>query len=143
MTTIAFDGKTLAADTLITQEGTIFGHQPKCFRLENGDLFAAAGSTALTHQFKQWIERGAVKSDAPPHNDRGFEGILIRNGEAFEITKQGELFPACVPWAGGSGGIHALAAMRLGKNAAEAVQFATEMDIYSGGKVVSLEVKQP
>lgn len=140
MTTVAFDGKTLAADTLISQDNCRFGQADKCFRLSNGYVFAAAGATALSYQFKDWIEGGMNPDSVPKLEDRPFEGILIIDGNAFELTRFGELFPACVPWAGGSGWQAAMVAMRLGKTATEAVELAASVDVYTGGPITTIKV---
>jgi len=136
MTTIAFDGFTLAADTLITNGDCVFGELEKIHVLDDGRLFAAAGAMDVVFAVKDWLNGG----EKPEIKDNDtFIGIVISaedNGYvANEISAKLRLFPACIPWAGGTGEPYALTAMKCGKEAREAVEIACKMDIRSGGKV--------
>lgn len=137
MTTLAFDGKILAADTRVTtSSGMVFGNTEKIISLDDGRLLAGCGSISVLHAVASWLNGG----EKPKLEDgESFEGILINAGGsghiAQEITNEMRLYPACIPWASGTGEQFAMTAMRCGKNAAEAVEVAMQLDIYSGGNV--------
>lgn len=140
ITTVAFDGKTLAADTLITNGDHVFGRASKIHHLQDGRVLAASGAMDFIHAVIDWLNGGEkpVKTE-----DDAFLGILIYpNGSAKEISSQLRLWPACLPWAAGTGEQYALAAMRCGKDAIGAVEIAMQMDIYSGGEVESININQ-
>lgn len=139
MTTIAFDGKTLAADSLVCSGDMRFGHADKIIRLEDGRLLAGCGNPAVLHAVVAWLNGG----EEPKFRDgEAFQGIVVHpDGRAEEISGNFRLWPACVPFAAGSGEPFALVAMRLGKSAAEAVAVACEFDTRSAGPVQVVDVK--
>ena len=138
MTTIAYDGKHLAADRLITNGDHRYGEATKIHTLADGRTFAAAGAMDFIHAVMAWLNG----SDKPEIKDNdSFIGLVVaKNGDAQEISQNLRIWPACIPWAGGTGEAFALTAMKCGKNAIEAVEIAIEMDIYSGGKVESCQI---
>jgi ATP-dependent protease HslVU (ClpYQ) peptidase subunit len=133
MTTIAYDGKTLAADTLVTSGDHKFGTATKIHKLDDGRVIAASGTSDFIHAVVTWLNGG----DKPEmkEGDRFLGIVVYPSGEAKELSEQLRLFPACIPWATGSGEAYALTAMKCGKNAREAVEIAIQIDIYSGGQV--------
>jgi len=138
MATIAFDGYVLAADSLVTNGDHVFGHADKIHKLKDGSLFAAAGGLDFVHAVKEWLEGG----DKPEIKDNdSFIGLWLVSTEfgydAIEISQNLRKYPACIPWAGGTGEQFALTDMKLGKCAVGAVKVACEMDIYSGGKIMA------
>lgn len=68
-----------------------------------------------------------------------FDGEVYRSAWEFG-SKPLRCFPACVPWAGGTGETIAMTAMRCGKTAQEAVELACEMDIYTSGPLQTVTV---
>jgi hypothetical protein len=140
MTTIAWDGFHLATDTKITNGDHLFGFGKKIHKLNDGSYLAAAGSQDFIYSVIDWLnggEKPEIKDD-----DR-FIGLIIsldENGNKMqtELSERLRKWPACVPWAGGTGEPYALTAMMCGKNAIEAVRIACEMDPYSGGQVESI-----
>lgn len=56
MTTIAYDGKTLAADTRIS-EGDFFSFTHKIFRTDNGGVFAGAGNWGLVNRLHDSLNK--------------------------------------------------------------------------------------
>jgi ATP-dependent protease HslVU (ClpYQ) peptidase subunit len=140
MTTIAWDGFVLATDSLITNGSHIFGTGEKIHRLKNGGYLAAAGAQDLIYSVVAWLD-GAEKPEIK--DDDSFIGLIVyvdENGvvSADELSGKLRRWPACLPWAGGSGEAFALTAMKCGKDAIQAVEIACQMDIYSGGKINSL-----
>jgi ATP-dependent protease HslVU (ClpYQ) peptidase subunit len=140
MTTIAWDGFVLAADSQITNGAHRFGYGDKLHKLNDGSYLAAAGAQDFIYAVIDWLN-GGEKPEAK--DDEGFIGIIIgtdADGYTFatELSAKLRKWPACIPWAGGSGEAFALAAMKCGKDAVSAVHIACDMDIYSGGKVNSV-----
>lgn len=139
MTTIAFDGKTLCADSQVTSGGLKFGAAKKLWRLESGALLAMSGDIGLCYQVMLWLNG---KSDKPTRtSDESVSGLLIEpDGSAWEYSTDLHRFPARAPWAGGTGETIAMTAMRCGKTAQEAVELACEMDIYTSGPLQTVTV---
>lgn len=142
MTTIAWDGKTLAADRQLTASGVPF-LTTKAHRLPDGSLFASCGALEGNAAVHQWLRDGGDKPVMDKDDD--FDGLLIKpDGSAWMLNKKLHLIAIESPqFATGSGRDFALAAMRMGKTAREAVEFACELDIWSGMGVTELSVRQP
>jgi hypothetical protein len=140
MTTIAWDGKTLAADTLVTANGMAFGKAKKIHKLKDGRYFALCGSFSVEPAVIEWLNGG----EKPQILDvEGVGGIVVeKNGRAFEFGRAYRLFPACVPWAGGSGEQIAMTAMKCGKTAVEAVKVACKLDIHTREPVDYIRIKK-
>lgn len=139
MTTIAYDGVSLCADTLITQDGTRVGYQRKLhrWRAKGIDHVAAyAGHLAVCHLALEWLKVGAKKKSKPVWDyDADFEIILIRDKEVLVLDETFTLRPGFTPYTSGSGAAFALAALHLGKTAREAVELAIKLDSASGGEI--------
>lgn len=137
MTTIAWDGFNLVTDSIVTNGDHVFGKIKKIHKIKNGSWFAAAGPVDFVYAVIEWLNGG----EKPIKNENeNFIGILISTDEdgyaiSHEISNQLRMWPACIPWAAGTGESFALTAMRCGKGAVEAVRIACEMDVYSGGEI--------
>lgn len=131
MTTVAFDGITLAVDSQMSSGHLKFGFTNKLFTLYDDRLVAFTGDSALIHQAITYLNSDMEKPfDIKDGDEMG--GIVIAPNGVFEFDKHLRMFPACVPWAGGSGETIALTAMHLGKSAVEAVEIACKLDKHSG-----------
>ena len=150
MTTIAWDGKTLATgsrgtvgnsivdDLMVklavaseTDNWTICGVKVKAF--------AGAGSGAIPEELKEYLIEG-IKRNTKMREGFQFSVIAICEHGGFELYKREgedgiEIQPLSSRRAMGSGENFALAAMLSGKDAFEAVQIAMKCDVYSGGSV--------
>ncbi|MEY4760671.1 MAG: hypothetical protein RLZZ200_527 [Pseudomonadota bacterium] len=143
MTTVAWDGHTLAADSQVTF-GNLVGHCTKAVKLEDGRLLASSGFAEDHFQVKQWLETGGLRG--PRHEDpeqpvldKDYTGILIDGDGAWVI--QSNLIRWPLPrkhWAIGSGRDFAIAAMHLGRTAAEGVAIACEFDANTALPVVEV-----
>jgi ATP-dependent protease HslVU (ClpYQ) peptidase subunit len=139
MTTIAYDGKTLAVDSQATAGNTVFGETNKLFPLSDGRYAALAGCLSVFPEVVAWLNGEGEMPDLS--EEESFGGIIVSpDGSAVEITKNMRLFPASIPWSGGSGEAIAFTAMHLGKTAEEAVELACTLDIYTGGSITSVEI---
>lgn len=132
MTTIAWDGKTLASDSLSTFNGVRSGELKKLFRLTDGRIVGCAGDMDFMVPFIDWLEG---KRETLPDGYQMGSIVVMPDGSARHYEEKGNYTPADAPYAIGSGFLAALASMKCGKNAQEAVAIAAELDIYTGGKI--------
>jgi hypothetical protein len=138
LTTIAFDGKTLAADSLVLSGNLKFGYQDKIYKLKDGRYLATAGDICVIPSVIAWLN-GGEKPILPVESN--FIAILLgKKGQFFEIDKDLLIYPACIPWVGGSGDTIALTAMHCGKTAFEAVEIACKLDHCSGGEIKQIQI---
>lgn len=140
MTTIAYRGGILAADTLIAYTHYTNGTRDKI--AECGDYHVAmAGPTYLKSEFEGWVRSGCSASSVPPiimDNQHEFSAILVAPwGAAFEFG-HGYLIPIDADYhAIGSGAQFAMGAMAFGASAEDAIQCAMAHDKATGGHVTT------
>ena len=148
MTTIAFDGKTMACDTkAVDQWGLI---ETELDKIYTGIDFIAGGAGRSDQIITWWksvknlplrevIELGYKAYD----EDKNSPNIMLVSRIDFKIYRKAcaEFVEIHRPFfAVGSGRDYALAAMHLGKTAAEAVSLAMVFDNGTGGNVVTVEL---
>lgn len=144
MTTIAFDGITLACDSAWTLNDTFTSSKTKLIRLPTGALYAAAGhiddrdlvallrDTPCSYQMPDGAALDAITSDL-----RAL--VIFPSGDVWLIDTGGEYCGAmpihspCV--AIGSGANIALGAMDAGADAKRAIEIACNRDAYTRGPV--------
>ncbi len=140
MTTIAWDGRTLAGDRRGNAAGMAY-EVCKLRRTGDGRLLGFSGDIGVGMLMLDWLDRGGAR---PPQQD------TERWATVLEITPDG----ACwchgrdARWrieqpffAIGSGRDFALAAMALGRTAAEAVDLAARFDTGTGNGVDALALE--
>ena len=144
MTTIAWDGTVLAADTLVSAASCNF-HVTKIARAGKY-LLGAAGDFDAAMLMMEWFLHGAQRDDFPSELQKT-EGnscvlLVIVAGEVPEIRRYDIVhIPTIIKgkfYSVGSGSASALAAMHCGKNAIEAVQIAHMFDCRTGDQVETL-----
>jgi hypothetical protein len=138
LTTIAWDGKTLAGDTRCTQNGLPCRMATKVHRIVMPDgeigLFAGSGARWQCDEVVNWIAAGVPPARRPKFETDSFNGIVIRESGVFTMDSGCQPFEVLEEFtASGSGRDFAIAAMHCGKTALEAVEIAALYDIYSGG----------
>ncbi|EJS8701418.1 hypothetical protein NFA99_004599 [Escherichia coli] len=135
MTTIAFDLKTLAADSLVTYDGMRVGNSEKIAKVIGGTL-GSAGNLEDVTAAKAWFNAGCPEKRPVLTS---YIGIFIPDDGSSPQEYNEKLIqmalPSNSPWVAGTGKNFAMAAMLAGKGAAEAVEIAIKLDIYSGGPV--------
>jgi hypothetical protein len=138
MTTIAWDGKTLAADTRATSSGMPY-RAVKLFALPDGALFAGSGDYGQIRAVKEWLEKADPSALKPKADD--FAGLLIApTGEAFRLEEMLIRLPLHESFhAMGSGRDFAMAAMHCGRTAREAIEIAALYDVFTGGEVMAFD----
>lgn len=134
MTTIATDGKTIAADGQITA-GDIISDMKcrKVFKLSNGRALGVAGTLSSCDAFRAWF---ADPSQPQPDLSDDFKAVIIDGTDRVTVY-DGQFYPIClpVPYTIGSGREVALGAMLTGATPKQAVKAAISVDVYSGGTV--------
>jgi len=145
MTTIVWDGKTLAADGRMTTGNRVVDDcRAKIFIDGKSELrgatvicYALAGAADMTHRCGQWIAEGCPHTvEGHPYDwgEASFEVIIITTESAFVYCSESndilEIFNQTVL---GSGGEFAQTALHMGKDAKASVKIAAEMDLFSGG----------
>src|ERR1043165_7097844 len=113
MTTIAWDGKTLAADSRCTAGGFHYEVSKIC-RLSDGRIYAGSGEITDYEQVKSWLDGKTSKPDT-----KEFQAVIVDlTGQLWRIEdkiapfKVFSRFPAI-----GSGRDYAMAAMHYGRSA--------------------------
>jgi ATP-dependent protease HslVU (ClpYQ) peptidase subunit len=140
MTTIAWDGRTLAADRQTTWGGTPTRTR-KIFRAINEDgrevIYGCAGLTHECSAYTRWI-RGEIA--APAFTDISVLSI-DRKGRIWHTNQSMHWIQIKVKyWAIGAGCDYALGAMAAGKSAIEAVKIESKFDVHTGLGVDVLEL---
>jgi hypothetical protein len=130
MTTIAWDGKMLAADRCSCSAGCFRFPITKLKRLKDGRLYASAGDTSDGVLVRQWLD-GEIP-DKPKIDEDSFVALIVSSDGAFRMEGKLVSWPVEAPHAIGSGREYAIAAMYLGKSAVEAVEIAALFDPNTG-----------
>lgn len=141
MTTIAWDGETLAADKQSTSHGmprTV----TKIHRIR-GELFALSGGGVHCRALLKWFEGSRNPSEWPKAPDDEDCGNIVQVTKEGLFVWSGSGFPHAEPLedkflAFGSGRDFAMTAMHLGRSAKEAVEIASIYDISTGMGVDTL-----
>lgn len=139
MTTIAWDGKTVAADSLKTIRDGFERRAGSFQKIKRvGDIvYAITGSAALFDPLIEWHKEGAFRNKMPKDKHDGYSALLVfSEGRCFcyttDIGYPEELF---APDAFGSGSDYALGALHAGVDAARAVQVAMICNPQTGGEI--------
>lgn len=157
MTTIAFDGRYLAADGRMTCGNIINGSKTKklfpltatLHGVQQEIVFFGAGGFATINSVVEWLKQGNDPYSFDPDQVRPVceqgevdFGYITQDGQVH--TMEFELMPydGEVPWSGGSGFPFAIMAMRMGMNAVQATYEAMKHDSGSGGTVTCFDVDE-
>lgn len=140
MTILAFDGTTLAADKRAVNNG-LRRTVTKIFRVDD-KLVGFAGDLANGLELVEWVRAGCIISNYPKSQEDkdSWDTLVVIDADGLRVY---ETRPYAIKfedpfWACGSGRDYALAAMYLGKNAAEAVEIAGHFEISCGNGVDTL-----
>lgn len=143
MTTLAWDGKTLAADRMMVIGGLKVTSR-KLFDL-SPYVYAASGSAAEASVIAEWLRAGADPARGPAFEEASCYGIVVRRADVavfYVMGKKVQLVPVFDEFVGcGSGQDLALAAMALGKTADQAVTFASRFNAFTGMGVDSVRIR--
>ncbi len=132
MTTIAYDGKTLAGDSQYSGDYKYYG-RGKMFKL-GPVLVGCAGNSEDVAAFHDWY---LVAGDKKPEIN-ALSVLIVEDGAAYKMEEKLVRFELKIPCAIGSGAQFAMGAMLAGKTAKEAVEIAAQLDTGTGGEVITL-----
>ena len=141
MTSIAWDGKRLAADGRCTAGNRVVADDMVKIHMDGSSTvrgsmvicYALAGAADLMNIVGDWIAEGCpVDKDL---SEKEFECLIITVDDCFVYCKgSNDIFRSPGYETLGSGGEFAMSALHFGKNAIESVQHAASIDIFSGGE---------
>jgi hypothetical protein len=145
VTAIAWDGHTLACDSLLTDGSDQF-HTVKIFRLKDGRLFGGAGHAGYIGRVLEWLGNGSKPKDRPDcakFDSAEFSGLLIDDRCCFML----DTYLAPIPVVGkcaavGSGASHVMTLMTAGYKAPDAIRFVILHGLADGvgGEVQTLSL---
>ena len=138
MTTIAFDGITMAADRQLTgpyiqqiQARKIFKHA--------GFLYAATGCSEDAEIFENWIK--AESQSPPPKVDDNFHALKAQKDQCWQFDEKLVPYRIGIPVAlGGNGASAAMGVMLAGKSSRKAVEIAAKLDPNTGQGIQTMKV---
>lgn len=137
MTTIAYRGGVLAADSLGTSGGYRDGHCVKIRKI-GPLLIAGCGTSAICEQFVDWVKNG-MNGDSPwTGKDAGNSLVVCPDDTMLVFGQNGPWRSYSDFYALGSGELLALGAMAHGATAHQAVEAAIRFDCHSGGPIRTL-----
>jgi hypothetical protein len=153
MTTIAFDGKTLAADTLGVA-GILKRGECKLYMLQGPFAIGCSGVLYRIRHLVNWIDKTAILRGPDPvdwgawpfhKGDDDDPGAILVSlganpcGQCWRL--EGDIFiQETLPFSAcGSGYQFALGAMHSGMTAQEAVGVASVYDCYTGGRIDTID----
>lgn len=159
MTTVAIKDNSVACDSQVTVGYTISSLEGEKVAKINGCIVAGAGSYSQVIKFRQWFTEHSdaliAQQDNPTVNiplpqalqEGEFYGVVLYpDGDLILYEGRTDVgIPQKQPFTIGSGSDFALAAMKSGKTAKEAVEIAISLDVFSGGdiKVYELDDELP
>lgn len=141
MTTIAFDGRTVAADRQMTIGGTaVKSPFAKISRVKyegaKSVVGFSSGNVCHVAPVIDWMHRGCPNDDTKPdiHTEgKDFSLMLVNAAGVFYATESLNLIPiGNIPWAIGSGADFALGAMAAGASAKRAILLTMDLDTSTG-----------
>jgi len=148
MTTIATDGKTIAADGMIHRGGTAMVRNGKKIVVHTKDnppaIYGLAGASGMHAALIAWHRRGADPKDVPPiGSESGWALIVVTAEGCFTAGDQMPyLCPVDTPFAVGSGSDLAIGAMDAGVSPEEAVRIACWRDTHTGGEIQVVNIAE-
>lgn len=163
MTTIAFDGRYLAADGRMTRGGVICSAEVKKTRViqaiirgeEAEVIVSGAGSWNNIYAVIEWMKENDVFDTSADLQRPVFPDYGDQPGYAdhdvFFITQDGELYcldafcrpsPYPAPFAEGSGFPFAMTGLSLGQSAVEAIRTAMKLDTGTGGQITVFDTEE-
>jgi ATP-dependent protease HslVU (ClpYQ) peptidase subunit len=140
MTTVAYDGYTLAGDSLATYGDTKLDIPiPKVQVLYNNKWKAMAwcGQMSQAEKVKEWI----IHSGQEKPETEGCRFMLIDQDNKPWLMDQHLIpVPLPIPFALGNGENFAIGAMAAGKSAKEAIEIASKYDAFTGGEIFEVKI---
>lgn len=143
MTTIVFDGKTLAVDSQVTAGSCIVGMKNKIQDV-GGYFVAGCGNTDAIDLVVGCLLEGKEKPSGLSANDADVLFVNKETGEAFRAFGDTLVMSkAVVPFFGGSGAEIAQGAYQVCNDPVKALKVAMKLDVFTGGPINIEQIKKP
>ena len=143
MTTIVFDGKTLAVDSQVTAGSVIVGVRNKIQDI-NGYFVAGCGNTDGIDLVVGYLLEGKERPSGLSANDADVLFVKKDTGEAFRAFGDTLVMSkAVIPFFGGSGAEIAQGAYQVCNDPIKALKVAMKLDVYTGGPINKIEIQKP
>lgn len=146
MTVIAYDGRFVAADRLITNDSGMRGVSQKLVIWE-GQVLTTVGAADHGEALIIWFKDGKNPKAFPDANAGGEKGAYLyvfgkgQQVMCFQTWPAPILFPM-TEFAAGCGADIARTALHLGRDAREAVKVANELNCFCGGGVDYVDLNE-
>lgn len=141
MTTIVFRHGVLASDSQTTSSNLRMHGVTKCIKTDTY-LAGGCGHLETLAAWLDWVEGGMQEDKKPEGNDKSTLFLIDKRGFILEYDEK--MYPMKVGkhpfFAWGSGRDFALGALECGATAVEAVRVAAKYDIYTGGRIKTLQL---
>ena len=145
MTTIAVDGKLVAAEGRRTAGSEIVADDVRKIVVKHGRIYVLAGEIAARDAIIEWHDKGADPGKQPGASKDGSWILVVIDRDRVMRSFHNDLpYPQQnpMPQAFGSGASFALGAMRAGADARRAVEIACGLDVYSGGGIQVVDIDE-
>lgn len=145
MTTIAFCGQYLAADTAAHRREVPSNLLAAKIDMCDGFAYGLSGSyLPLMGTLIAWHRAGAVPADFPQFGDGGMMVIELATRRVWVVTREMPLLDEeAAPFTAGSGGDVALGALKCNRAAMEAVRIASECDTHTNDTIDFIDLWRP
>lgn len=144
MTTIAWDGRYVAADSLMISGSYKHPMPYQKLRLGNGVVYGLTGFAAWFDAWIKWYEAGADPAATPACNLSGDNAgsfiVFAKDNVKFYTREMPYPLKLEAPDAWGSGAEYAIGAMMAGAKADEAIRIAIKVDHGTGGEAQVIDL---
>ncbi len=157
MTTIAYRDGIMAAEGKMTLGDMVIKLDTEKVFWVNNHLVGVCGRACAINTFVTWLQKmtdyhivnqevGELVDLVPPalEDDEGYSALVVTPSRQV-LMYDGNTpidMGSDVPMSVGSGSCFALAAMKAGNSAEEAVKVACELDVYSGGEIAVVQLEE-
>lgn len=156
MTTISYKDGIMAAEGKMTLGDMVIKLDTEKVFWVNNHLVGVCGRARAINTFVTWLQKmtdyhivnqevGELVDLVPPalEDDEGYSALVVTPSRQV-LMYEGNTpidMGLDVPMSVGSGSCFALAAMKAGSSAEEAVKVACELDVYSGGEITVVQLE--
>ena len=157
MTTISYKDGIMASDGRMSLGDMIIKDNTEKVFWVNNHLVGVCGRARAINTFVTWLQKmtdyhivnqevGELVDLVPPalEDDEGYSALVVTPARQV-LMYEGNTpidMGLDVPMSVGSGSCFALAAMKAGSSAEEAVKVACELDVYSGGEITVVQLEE-
>lgn len=157
MTTICYKSGIMSSDGRMSLGDMIIKEDTQKVFWVNNHLVGVCGRARAINTFVTWLQKmtdyhivnqevGELVDLVPPalEDDEGYSALVVTPSRQV-LMYEGNTpidMGSDVPMSVGSGSCFALAAMKAGSSAEEAVKVACELDVYSGGEITVVQLEE-